>query len=537
MKKIDKILWFAGLALLSSGAYAQVAGKDSLLDRTVVVEHEYAPEIMDASKINVLPAVKESAVPKREIEYSQVSVPLSSWGAFHPMQPLVASEEEPAARRGYVRAGYGNYGNLDGRFGYLFDFSKKDRLGIAAGINGMNGKLKFGDGERHRQHYYRSFASLAYAHRFSHSVMDISGKWGQDNFSYAPSSAFARQKFMSGDVHWGLKSLDASPLQFAVEANWLHYLRAHNMDGTGDKRVHEDRACTKARVDGEIDASQKMGLFAQMDNIFYSGHYLTDYTSLQLNPYYELRSGGWRLHAGIHVDFSFGHGDLFQVSPDVDVQYQISSHYILYAKATGGRILSDFRRLGDVNPYMALQGNPIFDTYEQTNASLGFRMNPHDGVYLHLYGGYQHLNDDLYHVEGTGFMALAQEDDHNTYAGAAFSYACKKLLKVSLEGTYRHWTMDDAEGLAFKPSCLLHVAVEARPLPSLLLHAGYEYAKAQKDFGQGIVHDLGVKAAYDLYKGLAVYADFGNVLNRRYNLYWGYPAEGFHFLAGLSYSF
>ena len=37
-----------------SAAYAQ---QDSTLNRTVVVENEYNPHIMDASKINVLPKV------------------------------------------------------------------------------------------------------------------------------------------------------------------------------------------------------------------------------------------------------------------------------------------------------------------------------------------------------------------------------------------------------------------------------------------------------------------------------------------------
>lgn len=39
-----------------SVAYAQ---QDSTLNRTVVVENEYNPNIMDASKINVLPRVEE----------------------------------------------------------------------------------------------------------------------------------------------------------------------------------------------------------------------------------------------------------------------------------------------------------------------------------------------------------------------------------------------------------------------------------------------------------------------------------------------
>ena len=38
------------------------------MTRTVVVEQEYNPDIMDASKVNVLPKVEEPTVSKKEVE-------------------------------------------------------------------------------------------------------------------------------------------------------------------------------------------------------------------------------------------------------------------------------------------------------------------------------------------------------------------------------------------------------------------------------------------------------------------------------------
>ena len=49
--------------------------KDSTMNRVVVVEQEYNPEIMDASKVNVLPKVTEPEVVKREVEYAVASAP------------------------------------------------------------------------------------------------------------------------------------------------------------------------------------------------------------------------------------------------------------------------------------------------------------------------------------------------------------------------------------------------------------------------------------------------------------------------------
>ena len=43
------------LVSLSLGAQAQTQPQDTTMNRTVVVEQEYNPDIMDASKVNVLP--------------------------------------------------------------------------------------------------------------------------------------------------------------------------------------------------------------------------------------------------------------------------------------------------------------------------------------------------------------------------------------------------------------------------------------------------------------------------------------------------
>ena len=61
------------------GISAQEQKKDSTLNRTVVVENQYNPEVMDAFKVNVLPKVEEPAVAKKNIDYATSLRPLTSW--------------------------------------------------------------------------------------------------------------------------------------------------------------------------------------------------------------------------------------------------------------------------------------------------------------------------------------------------------------------------------------------------------------------------------------------------------------------------
>ena len=123
--------------------------KDTTMTRTVVVEQEYNPDIMDASKVNVLPKVEEPTVSKKEVEYATTFFPATSVPAGL-MRPYTGKEVQPGTTPGYVRAGYGNYGNLDILANYLFRLSQKDKLNVRFQMDGMDGKLTlpFTDGEK-----------------------------------------------------------------------------------------------------------------------------------------------------------------------------------------------------------------------------------------------------------------------------------------------------------------------------------------------------------------------------------------------------
>ena len=132
-----------------------------------------------------------------------------------------------------------------------------------------------------------------------------------------------------------------------------------------------------------INEEQLISIAVEMDNLLYDPRQMGSYketlfhnrTTVNLNPYYELNDDSWRLHIGANVDLSFKNGKSFYISPDIDLAYIFSDSYVLYARATGGRLLNDFRRLEQINPY-ACFSHPITDTYEQVNARIGFKTSP-----------------------------------------------------------------------------------------------------------------------------------------------------------------
>ena len=571
-----------GIALAAFPAVAQAQTKpqpkDTTVNRTVVVEQQYNPDIMDAAKVNVLPKVEEPTVSKKAVEYATFATPSATIPAGT-MKAYVGKETKTSATPGYVRLGYGNYNNLDFLANYLFRFSDRDKLNVNLSMDGMKGELDmpFGDARKWDARYYRTRANVDYVHQFNKLDLNVAGNFGLSNFNYEPYNfEFKKQKFTSGDVHFGVKSSDETlPLQFRAETNLLLYNRQHNQLLGG---LTESIVRTKGKVTGAINDQQLVGIALEMNNMFYSkikekntGEQIYDNrTALAVTPYYELNNDDWRLHIGANIDLSLGSGKAFRVSPDITAQYVFSDSYVLYAKATGGKLINDFRRLETYNPYLD-PNIRVKDTYEQLNAALGFKASPAPGVWFDIFGGYQNLKDDLYQardylpINGTeqwnwtdvineNYIALHQTNTSNLYVGAKASYQYKDILSLAAEGTYYHWMADGGmkenlgshnynEALLMKPEFKLGFNAEVHPMQALWFNLGYEYIlRAERytgiyDKDIPAVSNLSLGATYTIYKGISVYAKVDNLLNKKYQYYLYYPVEGLNFLGGLSFKF
>lgn len=562
---------FALVALPSWAQKKQTQAKDTTVNRTVVVEQEYTPIIGEASKVNVLPKVTNPTVSKKEVEYATTWTPASNIPTGI-LQPYTGKEVQASTRPGYIRLGYGNYGNLDVLGNYLFRLTDKDKLNVNFQMDGMNGKLTLPyepvDYSSWKARYYRTKAGVDYIHQFNKLDLNVAGNFGLSNFNLPPGSV-GKQKFTSGDLHVGVKSTDETlPLQYRAETNFMLYGKQQNALNGTIGGVDETIVRTKGLVTGAINDQQLIGIAVEMNNMFYKekpddyGKLIFDNrTLIDLNPYYELNSDNWLLHLGANVDFSFGSGKALRVSPDVTAQYVFSDSYIVYTKATGGRQINDLRQLEILNPY-AILTTPIVDTYEQLNARIGFKASPMPGLWFNLYGGYQNLKDDLYPYEGGAVgSSITQWPDYqytntnNLYAGAEASYTYKDLFSISGEATYYHWKSDykiQAEGyqalnynptLLMKPKFNFGLQAEVHPIPALRLNIGYQYTSWALSEVQSYkreipaISNLSLGGSYEVFKGISIYARVNNLLNKKFQWYYTIPTEGTNFIGGLSFQF
>ncbi len=549
----------AGLLLISySPLKAQIAKKDTTLNRTVVVEREYNPVVESTTKVNVLPRVEEPNITPKKVEYDFNAVQPRSYSVSL-VNPMVAPEVEQLSKLGYLRFGFGNYGNLDARGHYTFLMSPKDRLTLDFTSYGMSGKLDqyySKDAAKWDAFYYRTFGSIAYEHQFNAATLKLKAGYKVNNFNFADLQNVYipklgggldanKQRFNSGDFTVGVKSTDKNIfIKYDVESQFRIYQRQYDFI---KPELKETSLNTTAKLRTDIDTDNAIGLDLAMFNRVISGSDTKNSTTFDMNPYYGLTLDNWKFRLGAHIDLGFSHGESFLVAPDVSAELTLADHYKLYAKATGGRIKSDFTRMEELAPYTLINKNNR-DSYEQLNASLGFQGSPINGMWFTIYGGYQKLKDDLFQeINQIDFPAtvFANADTKNAYVGAKVQYDYKKIFDFSVATVYRNWTSksDLTGAILFKPKFDLEADFRLHPIQNLTLGVNYKFVKRNdnKDLdialSVGDINKLSAYATYEFVKNLSVYAKMDNIFNKKYQYFYGYPIEGTNFIAGLSFKF
>ena len=546
------------------GAFAQ---QDTTVNRTVIVENEYNPTVMDASKINVMPKMNEPKATKKNINYATSLRPVSTWD-YQAMSPVVREWESDSAYRGYLRGGYGNNGNVDLAVGYLWDISKRDRLHVSASLDGHNYEAKDTDDKDWKNRFYRTKVGLDYKHAFNKVDFLLGGDFCSQVFNYMPSPVYDGGASEAGvypqhqtlfDGHLGVASTDKDmPIQFTFSAGMKHFKMKHetmDMQSGSENNLYVNGDVWKKLNDGN-----HMGLKVKFDNYSYSldkfgDHRLYDMdnaTALDLNPYYSMENGNWRLRIGVNVDWWGGVDDKIYISPDVLAEYVFAEKYVLYGQATGGRKTNSFYELSSqFSPYWIT--DHLIPSYTSLDGAIGLKGSPVNGWWFNLMGGYRICEDDLNPYLSSDsrsiLTALAQGKSKVFYGRMEMKYDYKDLFDIYLNGTYYNWKWEDLydpmvpedasysyDGCGLKPELEINVGVGVKVMEGLNVNLGYEYAKrCNKDYGP--VSNLYTGATYDLFKNLQIYGKINNLLNKDYVRPDAYPAQGLNFLAGLSFQF
>ncbi|MCE2616887.1 TonB-dependent receptor [Phocaeicola oris] len=576
MKKL--IIIILGLLPLTT-IYAQT---DSTLNRTIVVENEYNPTVIDASKVNVLPKVEEPTVAKKTVEYATTSRKIIGW-TKESMIPIERDMMKEKASRGYLNAGYGNYGNALLDAGYLWDITNVDRLKVDFLLNGMNGNIycpmhKRSDDWNSR--WYDTKVKVFYNHVFKPVTLNIGGSYMSQVYNYlgidsANSLAWVgenkHQHNTVGDVFVSIASCDKDlPFQYKLQTGFLYFSQKYSTFGSGnfdtgfyvineessnnhanykpDKDI-EKKIHTEGEIWTGLKEEQYLGLAFGMDNMIYSPSRMPNYTSILLNPYYTIEGDVYRAHLGAHIDWLSGDNGGVDFAPNVKAEYIFQNSYILYVNIDGGRQLNDYGFVNGISRYWKMD-EFLKPSYTQVDAKIGFRASPMSGLWFNVYGGYRMVSNDIYSLSTLKFnepnkgyytVSFVQSKSKVSYFGAELRYSYKDLFEIGINGLYQGWKTNglfeytDDVLLYYAPKFKMDIYAKGKVYAGLNIDGGLKYIKRYSN-QLNDVNDLHVGANYEILKNISVFGQVHNLLNKEYGIL-GYPQEKLNFLAGIKLRF
>jgi len=541
------------------------------MDNTVEVETSVTPIVKDANKINVLPEVVETESKHNAVQYSTAMLQTKKY-VFTPVDMLSTEFKEKGARKGFLSLGGGVPGVLDVRGAYGIDLSKNDVLGFRISSNGFKGKADNKDlGTEYKSRFYTTRGAVDYTHKFAKGLSEFYVKYGMEsqvfNYQFPVNPETDKQHCTLGDVKIGTTDIKSKNWRFNGELSYKFFNQKYttNMEDKYSESVLDAQLSTGYYFNEENSLNIDLALM----NSSYSMQGVNGITHFSCVPYYKYEDYDMLLKVGLYIDTD-------GIAPDVRFNYHFSEYTDFYAQVIGYDIDNNFRYLNSLNPYAYLPV-PAKDTeyklsseFHQLDCKLGIKFRSDGGFGGDINLGYEMADDraefSTVYVEDLNKNSLAKNPEftfvkgNRFYANLDLVYNYKDKFKFDLKNQFNSWGVKGEDENGVKNSDKIAYA-----RPTLDLDWNFEFGfgsgffmgldwklqtfKKSSDYKEnGLVTktaykrpttcDLGLTAHYRFQKvPLSIYANVDNLLNSKYDRFYGYRAIGTNFILGVAFTF
>lgn len=561
---------------------AQTAAKDTLLNRQVSLEREYTPTIQDASKINTLPALHEPQKKQYDIRFENAapSVNFSSYPIGDTGSGDIRTGITSSKQRGYLNFGAGMYSNLEGALGYRIVDAPNDQFDLFGTHNSTNGKIKYLNGteayDKEKAKNMENFIKARYSHKFETATWYLSGSFLNNGFNY-----YGNPNVLSGSTENKNVSENQSVNIFEVETGVNSVESSDNVNYSASikynrfsSKYSSDMAEDGPRgniIDAKVDLAQpffsdkKIGIRGNLFFQKYDGHtnnYNTEQndlyhnlTILRANPYLKIDNGDVRLLIGANINWAIDASNKFAVAPTIDLSLNFNDNSLLYLNVDGGINDNSFINIYKENSYI----NPIGRVgISKTlyDAQLGIRSGAIAGFEFDIFGGYKYTNDNhLYIQTQTTSWNNVSDVIYANLGEGHFGGAIKTKLipytDLSMKAIAHFYNLNkysNATDLGEKkawglPSLTFDFNADFSFIENLILTANYQFEGGRKTWNgtesasMKSINELNFKASYHILEWLSLYAKVNNVLNQKYERYYGYTLQGINASAGFNLIF
>ncbi|SCD19457.1 TonB dependent receptor [Proteiniphilum saccharofermentans] len=569
MKKIYIVI---AALMLSAGSFAQTA--DSLLKRQMELERDFNPTLLDADKINSLPALREPVVQKANTNYS-------SW-AGRTTPPLEIALPRPgnimtdipfSTKKGYLSFSVGNYANMDGAFGYRLVENEKNNLTFSFLHNSTNGDIKYiqsVDAKTNKAYFMDNEGRLGYRHRaealtfnidlsYLHSLFNYYG----NRFDHPALYEDENQRLGVLDTKISIASHESELLNYRGYINFRNFSTEFgellNSEGIKGNEVNAMVGFDKPFGDAE----SKLGIDGKIFTTFYNGD-LDNYYLMSASPYITFGTPNSYARLGADVLFQTAAGTRARVAPNVKLQWAVTEHSSLYANVHGGFSNNTFLEMMQESRYIRPYGT-VKPSYSIIDLDAGAKIGEVSGFRFDIFGGFKKTEDEHFLIlDGYDVVEGGESDAHkevlnpvygdlsHAHIGGMIQTNIWAPLDVSVRLKKNFYsldrvTLDEAEindPKAYnKPGFEVDIRAAFTLTDFLKLTANYYFAGDRWSYYDGAnaqmdnINDLNAGALYQINDAFSIHLRANNLLSQKYDIWYGHPAQGINASGGFTFRF
>jgi hypothetical protein len=582
----------AGTVLLGNASAQTTHSNDSTLNRQVSLEREYTPTIQDAAKVNTSPALYQPKKKQYKVNFedSAFSFNFSSFPVGDTGSGDIQTEMDYSKHRGWLMLGAGMYKTLQGDLGYRIADAKRDRLDIFASHNSTGGNVKYllkdSPIEKVEAKDMENSIDLKYRHSFNSLSWNLSGSFFNNSYNYYGNPYIfnyikdfqvaeyedltdgwdlgKKQSINIWNVETSVQSKESARTNYTVGASYNRIDFKHGSDysyhGIASHLVNAYANVAfplandfKWGVKGDIfhQSSEKADFIAEEDKESY--HNLS---VVKANPYIYYDGYNFLMALGVNFNQAWDFNDKTSLSPMLNILWNFDEKSKFYLAVTGGINRNDLVSTYRENKYI-ITGRRVAISQTPYDAQIGVSSGAIKGLEFDIFGGYKYTKDEHLYIPSRGHSWWATISDAlyanmgTGHVGASLKTTAIPYTDLSVKATGYFYNLKEyskesptnektAWGL---PSFTLNFNADFTFIPNMDLNLKYCYENGRKTWVDSqtvkmdAINELNAKAAYRILKWLSVYAEVDNLLNQRYERYYGYTLQGLNALGGVELKF
>lgn len=563
-------------------AIGSVACAQAQMDNVVEVENTYTPTVKDANKINVLPQAETTTVKHYNVEY-QTDAKATNDYAFEPAEAAQSDLLAKGEPKNFFTLAGGNGGTLLTRGAYGWELSDKNTLHFDLSLRGHNKETEhFADeNQKWMQRYYQTKGDVLFEHKLNDlSAWYVRGGVTSSVFNYQPQQAVDygmnlsennvtdKQHSWDAFVETGITPYRFGQFTVSGYAKMRFYsMRDDDLFRETDIYTEyeegknlEECISGETRVDGgvnldyEINDQHSIGLGMRDRFVSYSDDVYKNQNAFEVLPHYAFSNEKVDLRLGARLIFESGLEQKFHVAPDASITVHVTSDVDVFGEARGGLYFNDLFMMNSLTPYWKIPNRQMASQFNQVEANAGVKWHIRDGWFAKFYAGYDVSKNRAELTAPIGQLSRNEvftADGSLVHIDAHTKYSYKDIFTLEAKGRFNGWSIKKRnpyyyESPVWRPVVEASAAASVQPVTGLRIGVDYEFASYTSDeyvdYKRPTTHNLGASISYKIPRqllplNLSVYCRGDNLLNQKYDAFYGYRTIGTTVLAGVAVNF